>query len=311
MTILAYIIDGFQHLSTTVKVQCADVNGTSIKIYRGLTQIGSGTSTSGIANITVSELHLGDVIIAYVGEYGARTGGPVSVVQSIILKTGFKTPKTVQLPDGSTETYEAYLASGGQELADVYDPSHCLGNTPDSEAFISLGSQPISFDTFVIEQDNLVIVQVKNIQGVKGSPLIKFDSDAIGSATTKNYTADQTVSVIVYDSADITRLKENIFDITVQVVVTPPGSAIWNQSYGLTTGTSQGNILSLLCNCFSQPQMKMDGYSEGSTEWFDGASNNGVTWGRNFFGVTFSNVTIRWRVKSNPLDTISMTAIFY
>lgn len=237
---LAIITSGFSAGSNSVQVTADVANGTALLVYDDETKdlIGTGTTTGGVANITVSPILYADQrIIAFVTTFGNDTYGAVIVTESDTETTGWKTPETV---DGTP--YDEYLEAGGAALPDVYDPSACRNIARDMDSISRAIDVPVTFIVKQIESlGGTIQVVIDNIEGAIGGYKTKFDSDAEGTSTSKMYSANgsyqlkvwganQTIAdaiVVTYDLVMPTASIEfgtNVIDLMVSVDFGAAGS---------------------------------------------------------------------------------------
>lgn len=225
-------------MSTAVQVTANVANGTTILIYDDETKdlIGTGTATSGSANVTVSPgLYAGQRIIAYVTSFGNGTFGAVIVVESETETNGWETPVTV-----NGQPYEDYLAGGGDQQPDIYNPEHCRNMSRDMDAISRAINTPITFILRQIEsQGGTVQVVVENIEGAIGGFKTKFDSDAVGTSISKVYSVDGAYQVKVW-AINETEADAVIktYNLTMPTAVVEFGSTVVDLTYHADYGNS-------------------------------------------------------------------------
>ncbi|GGH42903.1 hypothetical protein GCM10007423_39880 [Dyadobacter endophyticus] len=194
---LAIITSGFVAGSSSVSITADVADGTAVLVYDDETKslLGSDVTTDGVVDVTVApELFEGQRIIAYLTAFGQDTFGAVIVVDSENETTGWKTPETV---DG--QPYEEYLEAGGEQQPDVYDPANCRNISRDMDAIGRVINTPITFTLRQIEsQAGNVQVIIEDVQGAIGGFKTKFDSDVIGTSTSKVYSVNGAYQVKIW-----------------------------------------------------------------------------------------------------------------
>ncbi|WP_138994001.1 hypothetical protein [Larkinella sp. C7] len=202
--ITANITEGAFADSETVVVSCVDTDGTIIVLFRGYEMLGSGVIASGTCSISVSPLAEGDILVAYVLEQGNRAGIPVVVAASSITVSGWKTPTelNVKMPDGSLLSFPAQLfeETYGYLPASIYDPEGTKAIVYPEYESPAVGG--IQFDLTVIEKFNQTLLYVRNVRGIKGNVLVRFDGGSWSGTISKTVTANATVVIDVRGDDD-------------------------------------------------------------------------------------------------------------
>lgn len=235
---LAIIESGFVAASNTIKVAADVANGVLVHIYDDETKqlIGSAPVNSGYANVTVTpSLFSGQRIIAFISEFGNETFGAVIVVDSDSESTGWKTPATV-----NGQPYDQYLEDGGQKQPDVYDPAHCRNISRDMDAIGRVIDTPITFNLRQIEsQGGTVQVVIEDVHGAVGGFKTKFDSDAVGTATSKVYNVNGAYQVKIWG---INETEANAviktYNLTMPTAIVEFGTTVVDLSYHADYGNT-------------------------------------------------------------------------
>lgn len=235
---LAIITSGFVEGSGSVSVTADVVNGTTVLVYDDETKdlLGSSVTASGVSSVSVSpSLYSGQRIIAYLSSFGKDTFGAVVVVESDNETTGWKSPRVV-----NGQPYEQWLEAGGEHLPDVYDPSSCRNMSRDMDAIGRVIDTPITFNLRQIEsQGGTVQVVIEDVQGAVGGFKTKFDSDAVGTSTSKVYSSNGAYQLKIWGINE-TEADAVIktYNLTMPTAIVEFGTSVVDLSYHADYGNT-------------------------------------------------------------------------
>lgn len=301
---LAYIVDGATAGSLLVRVVVQESEGSDALLYDAAKNLlGTALIEGGVARIETSrELIKDEAIIAYVNDFGEKSGGPVIVLDNQLRPTGWLSPVMV-LVEGDTMTTTEYTEETGNALADIYDPSATNRAPQVTEANLEKLTQ-IGFDLNVNQGSGTVVVSVSNVRNVE-SYLIRFDDGALSGVSSKTYSSDTIALVRVEDAMDSTRFHERSISV---IVATAPTSAIWAVGYGVYGGGTP--ILRANAYCEEPLQVRCVGILD---TWIDCITNGNYEWhsdiGNGAGTVIPGTFTLEFRVKASPSDVASVPCI--
>ncbi|WP_028664416.1 hypothetical protein [Runella zeae] len=328
---LAYITDGAVNGSTQVKVSTQQPNGTTVLLYSFYEFLGSDIITDGVVTIETNRpLEYLEVIQAFVGGFGEKSGPATTVQLSDTELTGWQNPTTV-----NGQSYQDWLTEGNPPIPSLYIPNilnrvlHERQNTLNQIEDPKIIFQLVLDCSYGVGGAPQVVATVKNVSGSpSGGVMYRFDEGVMGNIPSKTYMANGSKKVEVIDSEDTNISTELEFDVVMPADAPDPSgvnedivSVGWTtERYNPSSNGGLGNFLWPQIVATGDTEVSVDGVTSYTNlptminpPWVKTNNNGGnpahglifqYTW---LYGVPNGEGVLRVRLVGQPSTAIYTT----
>lgn len=306
---IATITAGAVNNSTSLTILATGVsNGSVIVVTRGEMIIGTGTVSSGAANVTVMTLATGDIIQASVGSRGNQAGIPVLVQPATTLPTGWLDPTTITItnPDGTTSVYDALSIDFyfGETIPALYDPIRA-GKTKIPAEYIPV-IRELGFDTEQNMQAGTTTIRVIP-RGTEGL-LVGWNGATPTSPAPLTVTTSATVTVTVIRDDNPTVTLTRSIAVTVLPAPTSPSTPAAGDIGSAAYRNMGGGFIRIMINSRKPCEAQLFGYS---STWKPGTNRDPDYIEVDNYPVPSGTYTAKCRVvgETNPANYFTFTIV--